>query len=80
MEWLSKEIFNPSDLVDRQELSVWKKLGSKDTVQRAREIAQRILREHKPEPLPADAERTLDDVTRKIMKKHGVDRLPLGPA
>jgi trimethylamine--corrinoid protein Co-methyltransferase len=80
MEWLNREIFNPSDLVDRQELSVWKKLGSKDTVQRAREISQKILREHKPEPLPADAERSLDDVARKIMKKHGVDRLPLGPA
>jgi trimethylamine--corrinoid protein Co-methyltransferase len=80
MEWLSKEIFNPSDLVERQELSAWKKLGSKDTVQRAQEIAQKILREHKPEPLSADVERSLDDVARKIMKKHGVDKLPLGPA
>jgi len=67
-------------LVDRQELSAWKKLGSKDTVQRARGIAQRILREHRPEPLSADIEKSLDDVARKIMKKHGVDKLPLGPA
>jgi trimethylamine:corrinoid methyltransferase-like protein len=67
-------------LVDRRELSSWKKLGSKDTVQRAREIAQGILREHKPVPLSADIEKSLDDVARKIMKKHGVDKLPLGPA
>jgi trimethylamine--corrinoid protein Co-methyltransferase len=80
MEWLSKEIFNPSDLVDRRELSAWKKLGSKDTVQRAREIAQGILRDHKPEPLPTDIEKNLDDVTRRIMKKHSIDKLPLGPS
>jgi trimethylamine:corrinoid methyltransferase-like protein len=80
MEWLGKEIFNPSDLVDRQELSAWKKLGSKDTVQRAREITHKILRDHKPEPLSTDIEKSLDDVARKIMKRYGVDKLPLGPA
>jgi trimethylamine--corrinoid protein Co-methyltransferase len=80
MEWLKKEIFNPSDLVDRQDLSAWKKLGSKDTFQRAKEIAQRILRDHKVEPMPKDIEKNLDEVARNIMRKHGIDKLPLGPA
>jgi len=80
IEWFNKELFVPSELVDRQDLKLWKKLGSRDTFQRAREIAQRILREHKPEPLPADVDNNLDDVVRKIMKKHGVDKLPLGQA
>ena len=80
MEWFKKELLIPSDLVDRQNLNAWKKLGSKDTVQRARDIVQRILRDHKPDPLPADSEKNLDDVARKIMRKHGVDKLPLGPA
>lgn len=79
LDWLSKEIFNPSDVVDRQELNLWKKLGSKDTVQRAKETAQRILRDHKPEPMPRDIEKDLDDVARKMMKKHGIDKLPLSP-
>ncbi len=78
-EWLKKEVFHPSDLVDRQNRNVWKKLGSKDTLQRAKEIAHRILRDHKVEPLPPDTEKNLDSVTRKMMKKHGVDKLPLGP-
>jgi trimethylamine--corrinoid protein Co-methyltransferase len=80
MEWFKKELLIPSDLVDRQSLNAWKKLGSKDTVQRARDIVQRILKDHKPDPLPADIEKNLDDVARKIMRKHGVDKLPLGPA
>jgi len=80
MEWFKKELLIPSDLVDRQNLNAWKKLGSKDTVQRARDIVQKILKDHKPDPLPADIEKNLDDVARKIMRKHGVDKLPLGPA
>jgi trimethylamine--corrinoid protein Co-methyltransferase len=79
MEWFKKELFIPSDLVDRQDLKLWTKLGSKDIVQRAREVAQRILSDHKPESLPKDIEKNLDDVTRKIMKRHGIDKLPLGP-
>jgi trimethylamine--corrinoid protein Co-methyltransferase len=79
MEWLKKEIFNPSELVDRQDLSAWKKLGSKDTFQRAKETAQRILRDHKVEPMPKDVEKNLDEVARNIMRKHGIDKLPLGP-
>ena len=78
-EWLKKELFFPSDLVDRQNRNIWKKLGSKDTLQRAKEITQRILRDHKVEPLPPDIEKNLDDVARKMMKKHGIDKLPLGP-
>jgi len=35
---------------------------------------------HNPEPLPADVEKELDGVTRKMMKKHGISNLPLGPS
>jgi trimethylamine--corrinoid protein Co-methyltransferase len=79
VEWFKKELFIPSELVDREDLKLWKEHGSKDTFKRAKEIAHRIIREHKPEPLPPDVERDLDNVTRKIMKSQGVDKLPLGP-
>jgi len=80
LEWFKKELFVPSDLIDRQDLKLWKKLGSKDSFQRAREIAQTILKDHKPEPLPMDIEKNLDDVARRIVKRHSIDKLPLGPA
>jgi trimethylamine---corrinoid protein Co-methyltransferase len=79
MEWLSKEIFNPSDVVDRRELSLWKKLGSKDSYQRARETVEKIVRDHESEPLTSEIEKRLDDVAKRIMKKHGIEKLPLGP-
>jgi len=60
-------------------LKLWREQGSKDTFKRAKEIAHRIIRDHKPEPLAPDIEKNLDNVTRKIMKAQGVDKLPLGP-
>jgi trimethylamine--corrinoid protein Co-methyltransferase len=80
IEWFKKELFIPSELVDRQDLKAWKALGGKDAFQRAREIAQKILNDHQPEPLPADAEKNLDEVARKVMAKHGIGKLPLGPS
>lgn len=80
MDWLEKEIFMPSDLVDRQDLKLWKSLGSRDTFKRARAIVEKILKGHKSEPLAADAEKRLDDIARRVMKRHGIERLPLGPS
>ena len=79
-EWFRKELFVPSELVDPTlQLKEWKALGSKDAFVRSREIAQKILKDHKPEPLSSDTERKLDDVARRIMKRHGIDKLPIGP-
>jgi len=52
-EWLRKERFFPSDVIDRLTLEVEKKQGSKDIVSRAREAVDRMLQEHVPEPLPS---------------------------
>jgi trimethylamine--corrinoid protein Co-methyltransferase len=79
VEWFKKELFIPSELVDRLDLKLWKEQGSKDTFKRAKEIVRKTLKDHKPEPLPSDIEKDLDTVTKKIMKAQGVDRLPLGP-
>ena len=79
VEWFKKELFIPPELVDRLDLKLWKDQGSKDTFMRAKETARKIIRDHKAEPLPHDIERDLDNVTRKVMKGHGVDKLPLGP-
>jgi len=79
VEWFKKELFIPSEVVDRLDLKLWKDQGSKDTFSRAKEIARRIIREHRPEPLPPDIEKGLDNVTRKIMRAQGIEKLPLGP-
>jgi trimethylamine--corrinoid protein Co-methyltransferase len=79
IDWFQKELFIPSDLIDREDIKAWKARGSKDAFKRAKGIAEEILRKHQPAPLPPDIEKDLDEVARKIMKAHGLDKLPLGP-
>lgn len=71
LEWFDKELLIPSDLVDRSDLNVWRKLASKDSVQRAREMMRRILADHEPESLPPDIAKDLDDVMRQVMNNMG---------
>lgn len=70
LEWIRKEQFIPSEIVDRKEWAAWKDAGKRDIVKRAHEIVEKKLREHEPEPLPKDVERDLDCVMEDIMKKH----------
>jgi len=77
LEWFRKEQFIPSELIDRQERSAWNAAGSKDIVQRAREIVEKTLKEHEPESLPHDIEKDLDNVMRDVMRQHKISTLPL---
>ena len=50
------EHFYPPTVFDRQERELWEQDGSVDAWYRAKEIARRILIEHKPKPLDPIAE------------------------
>ena len=80
LEWFKKEQYIPSDLIDRQEFKTWKAAGSKDISQRAKERVEKILKEHKPEPLQPDVEKDLDNVMKDIMKQHKIASLPAVPS
>ena len=71
LDWALKEQFMPSQVVDRQTLEVWKANGSKDSAANAAEVAQKLLREHKPQPLPIETEQQLD-AAAKEMARSGV--------
>jgi len=71
LDWALKEQFMPSQVVDRQTLEVWKANGSKDSAANAAEVAQKLLREHKPQPLPTETEQQLD-AAAKEMARSGV--------
>lgn len=56
-----KEDWYPK-LFDRRNYEDWKARGSKTLRQRAKEKALKILETHKPEPLPADVQKRLDEI------------------
>ena len=61
-------LFHPL-LSNRKSFSQWEAEGSASIDQRATEEARRILKEHHPEPLPADVEKELWDVVRIAEKR-----------
>ena len=79
LEWTRKDQFLPSDLVDRQTFKAWQAAGSKDIVDRAKDIVRKTLSDHKPESLPSDVEKDLDNVMRRIMEREKIRALPLMP-
>ena len=68
LDWALKEQFMPSQVVDRQTLDVWKAKGAKDSAANAADIVQRMLREHKPEPLPPETEERLDAAAMEMSR------------
>ncbi|RLC98744.1 MAG: trimethylamine methyltransferase [Chloroflexi bacterium] len=51
MRYMRTEYYYPSAVFDRQGREMWEKAGATDAWTRAKEVARRILAEHRPEPL-----------------------------
>ena len=71
-ENLRKEQLIPSAVVCRLTLDSWRKSGSRDIVDRARERVDKLLKEHVPTPLPLDVEEELDKVFDEILARYGL--------
>jgi len=68
LKYLEKEHYIPK-IINRQKREKWKKAGSKDLREAAREAAKRILKEHQPEPLDRDIEQELKMIVREVEKR-----------
>jgi len=77
LRWLEKEQLMPSDIIDRLTLEASKKQESKDMITKAREIVNRMLKDHVPEPLPTDVEKDLSEVLREIMNRYNIKSVPI---
>lgn len=72
-ENLQKEQYMPSEVIDRLSPDAWLKSGSKDSSHRARERANRILRDHKPKPLSSSTEALLESVMKEILRSYSLN-------
>ena len=62
-----REFFVPSLWPD-QSYDAWSKSGCKDILEAAKEKADAVLKEHKPEPLDRDASRRIDKIVKSFGK------------
>ena len=77
IDYLKKEYFMPSGLIDRLSLEAERKQGIKDIVSRARETVDQTLEKHVPEPLPSDVENDLRNALKEIMTRYGIKSVPI---
>ena len=67
LKFLRGERYVPS-LLYRDSREAWEASGSRTFVERAREKAMTILREHEPNPLPEDVSKALDELVSHALK------------
>jgi trimethylamine--corrinoid protein Co-methyltransferase len=65
MQFLKQEHFLPR-LANRQTREKWLETGGKSMADRAHETVEKLLAEHKPDPLPAAAEAELERIVREV--------------
>jgi len=68
LEYFRKEHYLPT-IINREKREIWEKAGSKDLREVAREEANRILKEHQPEPLDRDVEEELKKIVKAVEKR-----------
>jgi trimethylamine--corrinoid protein Co-methyltransferase len=68
LKWFQVEEYIPSSIIDKTTKSNWEGSKIKDTLGRAKIYVDKILKEHKLEPLSSDVEKELDAFASKILK------------
>lgn len=69
LKWFQIEEYIPSTVIDKVSKSQWERTGTKDALQRAKEYVDKILKEHRPKPLPSEIERELDSFMSEVLKR-----------
>jgi trimethylamine--corrinoid protein Co-methyltransferase len=75
MQWLYKEHFI-TDITDRRTGDKWEAEGKKSVVERARDKAAKIMKEHKVAPVPSDVAGEFEAVVKQAeadIKSHGLN-------
>jgi trimethylamine--corrinoid protein Co-methyltransferase len=67
-ENVTKEHYIPT-LINRDKWEVWKKAGSRDLREVAREEAKKLLKQHQPEPLDHDITVEIEKIAREAEKR-----------
>lgn len=72
----AKELYIPSDVVDRGSLEAWKQKGSQTTFQRSRQRIEKLLEHPTPSPLSEEVRHELRWIAASAARQCGMDELP----
>jgi trimethylamine--corrinoid protein Co-methyltransferase len=75
-KWFRKELYYPSEVIDRDTLEAWEKKGAKSTWDRAKDRVESLLAQYQPSPISDEVKKELLDITTKAANKAGMEKLP----
>jgi trimethylamine--corrinoid protein Co-methyltransferase len=75
-KWFRKELYIPSEVIDRDTLEAWEKKGSKSTWERAKDRVETLLTQYQPSQISDEVKEELLDITTKAANKFGMEKLP----
>jgi len=75
-KWFRKEAYFPDEVIDRNALDEWQKLGGKEAMWRAAEKVEKILGSHAPAPLDPAVEAHLRELMELEARRFGMKELP----
>ena len=75
-KWFRKELYIPSDVIDRDTMEAWEKKGSKSTWDRAKDRVESLLTQYQPSLISDDIKQELREITTKAANKAGMEKLP----
>jgi len=76
LRWFSKELYIPSEVIDRGSLDAWKRKGARTTFERARDRVQQLLATYQPRPIPDELRSELRGIATRAARRFGLDQLP----
>jgi trimethylamine:corrinoid methyltransferase-like protein len=78
-KWFRKELYMPSEVIDRGSLDAWQKKGKRSAEARASDRVESLLNTYKPSPLSPDLRNELRAITLRAAQANGMDDLPALP-
>lgn len=76
LKWFSRELYLPSEVIDRASLDGWQRKGAQTTVERASERVARLLDGYRPPSVPADLRAELRAIATRAARRFGMTELP----
>jgi trimethylamine--corrinoid protein Co-methyltransferase len=76
LKWFSKELYVPSEVIDRGSLDGWKRKGAKTAFERASDRVNQLLAGYEPRPMSRELRSELRNIASGAARRFGMDELP----
>jgi trimethylamine--corrinoid protein Co-methyltransferase len=78
-KWFRKELYIPSEVIDRGSLDAWHKKGERSAEQRAHDRVETLLRSYQPTAISPEIRNELRAITLRAAQQYKMDKLPALP-